>query len=103
MAQVNIRMDDGLKEKAEVFLNELGFTFSSAFNVFIRQAMRERRIPFDIKHDLVIEKKTRSRSSKSIEERFEEHYGTDFKTALSENPYNFDLVDWGMPVGEEVW
>ena len=48
MAQVNIRIDDELKEKAEVFLDELGFTFSSAFNVFIKQAMRERRIPFDI-------------------------------------------------------
>jgi len=48
MAQISIRMDDELKEKAEVFLDELGFTFSSAFNVFIKQAMRERRIPFDI-------------------------------------------------------
>ena len=48
MAQVNIRIEDELKEKAEVFLGELGFTFSSAFNVFIKQAMRERRIPFDI-------------------------------------------------------
>jgi len=48
MAQVNIRIDDDLKEKAEVFLEELGFTFSSIFNVFIRQAIRERRIPFDI-------------------------------------------------------
>ena len=48
MAQINIRIDDELKEKAEVFLDELGFTFSSAFNVFIRQAIRERRIPFDI-------------------------------------------------------
>ena len=48
MAQVNIRIDDSLKESAEVFLDELGFTFSSAFTVFIKQALRERRIPFDI-------------------------------------------------------
>ena len=48
MAQINIRIDDELKEKAEVFLDELGFTFSTAFNVFIKQALRERRIPFDI-------------------------------------------------------
>jgi len=48
VAQINIRIDDELKEKAEVFLDELGFTFSSAFNVFIKQALRERRIPFDI-------------------------------------------------------
>ena len=48
MAQVNIRIDDDLKEKAEAFLDELGFTFSSIFTVFIKQAIRERRIPFDI-------------------------------------------------------
>ena len=48
MAQINIRIDDNLKNIAEIFLNELGFTFSSAFNVFIKQALRERRIPFDI-------------------------------------------------------
>ena len=48
MAQINIRIDDELKERAEVFLEELGFTFSSVFCVFIKQAMRERRIPFDI-------------------------------------------------------
>jgi len=48
MAQINIRLDDDLKNTAEIFLNELGFTFSSAFNVFIKQALRERRIPFDI-------------------------------------------------------
>ena len=48
MAQINIRIEDDLRDKAEVFLNELGLTFSSAFNVFIRQAIRERRIPFEI-------------------------------------------------------
>jgi len=48
MAQINIRIDNDLKDKAEIFLSELGFNFSSAFNVFLRQALRERRIPFDI-------------------------------------------------------
>jgi len=41
-------MEDELKERAEIFFEELGFTFSSAFNVFVKQALRERRIPFDI-------------------------------------------------------
>ena len=48
MAQINIRIDDDLKDKAELFLNELGFNFSTIFNVFLRQAIRERRIPFNI-------------------------------------------------------
>ncbi|MCL2049509.1 MAG: type II toxin-antitoxin system RelB/DinJ family antitoxin [Defluviitaleaceae bacterium] len=48
MAQISIMIDDDLKDRAELFLTELGFNFSTAFNVFIRQAIRERRIPFDI-------------------------------------------------------
>ncbi|MCL2016162.1 MAG: type II toxin-antitoxin system RelB/DinJ family antitoxin [Defluviitaleaceae bacterium] len=48
MAQITITMEDSLKEKAEIFLNELGFDFSSVFNVLIKQALREKRIPFDI-------------------------------------------------------
>jgi len=40
---------------------------------------------------------------KTIEERFQEFYVTDFETAITENPYDCVLVDWGQPVGDEVW
>ncbi len=48
MAQINIRMDDGLKEKADILFSELGMNISTAFNIFIRQAVRQGGIPFDI-------------------------------------------------------
>ena len=40
---------------------------------------------------------------KTIEQRFEEFYKTDFETAIKENPYDFELLDWGKPEGEEIW
>ena len=50
MAQinVNIRMDEGLKKQAENLFSDLGMNMSTAFNVFVRQAVREQGIPFEI-------------------------------------------------------
>jgi len=45
---VNIRIDKELKEKAEVFFNELGLNMSSAFNIFVRQSLRQGKIPFEL-------------------------------------------------------
>lgn len=48
MAQINIRIDDVLKEKAELLFEELGLNMTTAFNIFIRQSIREGGIPFEI-------------------------------------------------------
>jgi DNA-damage-inducible protein J len=45
---LNIRINKDLKERAEAFFCELGLNMSSAFNIFIRQALREGKIPFEI-------------------------------------------------------
>ena len=46
MAQVNMRMDDKLKEKAEALFEELGLSMTTAFNIFVRQAVRQGGMPF---------------------------------------------------------
>jgi len=48
MAQINIRLDDGLKEQAELLFAELGLSMTTAFNIFIRQALRQGGIPFGV-------------------------------------------------------
>jgi len=45
---LNIRIDRELKDQAEVFFSELGLNMSSAFNIFVRQSLREGRIPFEL-------------------------------------------------------
>ncbi|MDR2712769.1 MAG: type II toxin-antitoxin system RelB/DinJ family antitoxin [Clostridiales bacterium] len=45
---INIRMDKSLKEKAESLLSELGMNMTTAFNIFLRQAVRQGKIPFEI-------------------------------------------------------
>jgi len=48
MAQVNIRIDDGLKEEADSLFDELGLNMTTAFTMFVRQSVRQGGIPFDI-------------------------------------------------------
>ena len=50
MANVNvtIRMDDALKEEADALFEDLGMSFTTAINVFVKQAVREGRIPFEV-------------------------------------------------------
>jgi len=43
---VNIRMDAELKKQAEELFEELGLNMTTAFNAFVRQSLREQRIPF---------------------------------------------------------
>jgi DNA-damage-inducible protein J len=45
---INIRMDKALKEQAESLLSELGMNMTTAINIFLRQTLRERAIPFQI-------------------------------------------------------
>lgn len=50
MAQVSvcIRMDADLKKAFEVFCNSAGLSMSTAVNLFVKKAVREQRIPFEI-------------------------------------------------------
>lgn len=48
MAQVNFRVDDNIKEKAENACAAMGLTMTSAINIFLTKVANERRIPFEI-------------------------------------------------------
>ena len=41
-------MDKDVKAQAEAFFSELGMNLTTAFNIFVRQSLREGKIPFEI-------------------------------------------------------
>ena len=45
---INIRMDSDLKAQADALFGELGMNLSTAFNIFVRQSIRDGGIPFEI-------------------------------------------------------
>ena len=44
-------MDADLKAQADALFNELGMNLTTAFNIFVRQSLREGGIPFEVKLD----------------------------------------------------
>ncbi len=51
MANINvtIRLDETVKTQADELFSDLGITLTSAINMFLKQAIREQRIPFEVK------------------------------------------------------
>jgi addiction module RelB/DinJ family antitoxin len=47
-ATFSIRMDEGLKKQFDSLCADFGMNATTAFNVFARAVVRERRIPFEI-------------------------------------------------------
>ena len=48
----NIRIDKDIKDQAEEIFNELGLNMTTAVNMFLRTAIREQGIPFELKLDV---------------------------------------------------
>ena len=46
---LNIRIDEDLKRKAEAVFSELGLNLSTAMNIFLRYSVRYGGIPFDLR------------------------------------------------------
>ncbi len=51
MTNVTIRMDEGLKKQSEALFDEMGLNMTTAITLFIKTAVRENRIPFEIRVD----------------------------------------------------
>ena len=48
---INFTIDEANKKQMEQICNELGITMSTAFNIFVKKMIREKRIPFDVSID----------------------------------------------------
>ena len=49
---INVRVDEDLKRRAEIIFNELGMNLSTAMNLFLRSAVRYGGIPFTLRLDV---------------------------------------------------
>jgi DNA-damage-inducible protein J len=46
---IYVRLEPGLKEEAEAILAQLGIPVSNAVNIFLKQVVMRRGLPFDVK------------------------------------------------------
>jgi DNA-damage-inducible protein J len=65
-ATVTIRMDEELKKQAEVLFDDLGMNMTTAFTVFVKSAVRQQKIPFEIARDPFYSEANMERLRKAI-------------------------------------
>ena len=68
MTQMNIRIDEAVKAQAEILFDELGLNMTTAVNMFIKTAIRENGIPFDLKIDPFYSERNMEVLNKSIQD-----------------------------------
>lgn len=73
MAQtlVNFRIDEQIKKQMEQICSELGITMSTAFNIFAKKMIREKRIPFEVSIDPFYSESNMKAISESIKQLLE--------------------------------
>ena len=65
---VNFRIEQQTKKQMKEICSELGITMSTAFNIFAKKVIREKRIPFDVSIDPFYSESNMKALSKSIKE-----------------------------------
>ena len=45
---VTFRVDEDVKKQADALFADLGMSLSTAFNIFLRQSLREQQLPFAV-------------------------------------------------------
>ena len=73
-ASVNIKMEENVKEQAKELFAKMGLDMTTAVNLFLITAIREKRIPFEIS----------AADAASEDERFESFFASKLRTAESE-------------------
>lgn len=48
---VTIRLDSGIKNQFDALCQDFGMSANTAFNIFVRSVVRNRKIPFEIQAD----------------------------------------------------
>ena len=65
---INFRLDKNLKEELDILCDEIGITVTTAFTIFAKKFVRERRLPFTVDADPFYSAKNLERLKKSIEQ-----------------------------------
>ena len=89
MANINvtIRMDEQLKAQADELFSDLGLSLSSAITMFAKQAVREQRIPFEVKRTGTKIQTATDSSVEKLSKRLIEKTGWLMRSWRSDRPF----------------
>lgn len=80
-----VRIEPEIKEQAEIILEQLGIPVSNAINIFLKQVIMQRGIPFDVKlpsnKPLEVEKLSETRLNEELEKGYSDYLTGNTKVA----------------------
>lgn len=91
VTNLNIKIDRSLKAEADKLFNEMGMNLTTAVNVFVRQAVLERAIPFKI---------SRGTEAKEIQPSTEQRRAAMEEIRVLLNGIDGSNIDLGQMKGE---
>ena len=65
---INFRIEKDLKDELDILCGEIGMTVTTAFTIFAKKFVRERRLPFIVDADPFYSEKNMERLKRSIEQ-----------------------------------
>ena len=65
---INFRLEKDLKDELDILCSEIGMTVTTAFTIFAKKFVRERRLPFVVDADPFYSEKNMKKLKKSIEQ-----------------------------------
>ena len=65
---INFRLEKDLKNELDILCGEIGMTVTTAFTIFAKKFVRERRLPFIVDADPFYSEKNMERLKRSIEQ-----------------------------------
>ena len=70
---VTVRTDEDLKKEAEDLFKDFGLSLNAAFNMFLKQCVREQKIPFEIRRCAPIREISDEELEKIAKEQMQKH------------------------------
>ena len=70
---ITIEIDKNLKEEATKLFNELGITLSSAIIMFLKEAVKEQRIPFEVSKEEEINYSSKEQLKEFLDKEIKRH------------------------------
>ena len=65
---INFRLEKDVKNELDILCGEIGMTVTTAFTIFAKKFVRERRLPFIVDADPFYSEKNMERLKRSIEQ-----------------------------------
>jgi len=95
---IYVRLEPGLKEEAEAILAQLGIPVSNAVNIFLKQVVMQRGLPFDVKlpakQPIVIADLTKDELNSELEKGYADFLKGNYKS--SEQTFADIRKDYGL-------